>query len=322
VLIVHRSNRAERLVDALAELVSAPLPDVFLRETIVVQGKGMERWLSMELARRHGVWANPAFPFPRTLLNDVSRRLLGEEALTAAAAFEPEALLWTIARLLPALVEQAAFAPIRGYLEGDEHGVRRMQLASRIAAVFDRYVLYRPDLIRSWERDGRRDGDAAWQPILWRECGRSAPGAHLAARVEALIDVLSGRGTRIPGFPPRLSIFGITTLAPLYLRAFAALAGGLDVHLFLLTPSREFMGGTVARKRLGRAPARGQLELDFVPPAPVDSGHPLVASLGKLGREFQDLLEEVHYDEPGDLFVDPGPPDAQRPCSRRCSPTC
>jgi exodeoxyribonuclease V gamma subunit len=307
VLIVHRSNRAERLVDALAALVSEPLPDVFVRETIVVQGKGMERWLSMELARRHGVWANPAFPFPRTLLNDVSRHLLGEEAVAAAAAFEPEALLWMIARLLPGLVEQAAFAPIRSYLEGDERGVRRMQLASRIAAVFDRYVLYRPDLIGSWERDGR-DGDTAWQPILWRECVRAAPGAHLAARVEALIEVLSRRNARIPGFPPRFSIFGVTTLAPLYLRAFAALAGRLDVHLFLLTPSREFMGGTVARKRAGRVPPSGQLELDFVPSAPVDCGHALVASLGKLGREFQDLLEEVHYDEPDELFVDPAPP--------------
>jgi exodeoxyribonuclease V gamma subunit len=305
VLIVHRSNRAERLVDALAELVSEPLPDVFLRETIVVQGKGMERWLSMELARRRGVWANPAFPFPRTLLNDISRRLLGEES--PVAVFEPEALLWTIARLLPALIGQAAFAPIRSYLEGDERGVRRMQLASRIAAVFDRYVLYRPDLIRSWERSGR-DGAAGWQPILWRECVRETPGAHLAARVEALIAVLSRRGARVTGFPPRLSIFGVTTLSPLYLNAFEALAGRLDVHLFLLAPSREFMGGAVTRKRIGHTASSGQLELDFVAPAPVDRGHPLVASLGKLGREFQDLLEEVEYDERGELFVDPAPP--------------
>ncbi|MET0154118.1 MAG: exodeoxyribonuclease V subunit gamma [Candidatus Binatia bacterium] len=308
-LIVHRSNRAERLVEALAELVSEPLADVFLCETIVVQGKGMERWLSMELARRLGVWANPAFPFPRTLLNDVSRRLLGEEVLAAAAAFEPEALLWRVARLLPVLIEEPAFATIRSYLDGDERGVRRMQLALRIAAVFDRYVLYRPDLIRSWERGGR-DGDEAWQPILWRECVRAAPGAHLAARVDALIERLSRPGGRVPGLPARLSIFGVTTLAPLYLRAFAALAGRLDVHLFLLTPSREFMGGTVARKRAVLAHASGQLELDLVSSANVDHGHPLVASLGKLGREFQDLLEEVDYDEPDELFLDPAPPGA------------
>jgi len=138
-------------------------------------------------------------------------------------------------------------------------GMRRMQLASRIAAVFDRYVLYRPDLIRAWELG--RDGDAAWQPVLWRECVRGAPGAHLAARVDALVDVLSRRGAPSSGFPSRLSIFGVTTLAPLYLRAFAALAGRLDVHLFLLAPSREFMSGTVARKRTDRISSSGQLEL-------------------------------------------------------------
>jgi hypothetical protein len=64
-MIVHRSNRTEVLVDALAELVAVPPEDPFAPETIVVQGRGMARWLSLELAGRLGVWANPAFPFPR-----------------------------------------------------------------------------------------------------------------------------------------------------------------------------------------------------------------------------------------------------------------
>ena len=66
-LHLHRSNRAERLVDALAEVVRVPLGDAFAAERIVVQSKGMERWLAMELSRRLGVWANPKFPFPRHL---------------------------------------------------------------------------------------------------------------------------------------------------------------------------------------------------------------------------------------------------------------
>ncbi len=78
----------------------------------------------------------------------MSRRLLGEEALAAAGAFEPEALALDDRPAAPLVVEQSAFAPIGSYLEGDERGVRRMQLASRLAAVFDRYVLYRPDLDR------------------------------------------------------------------------------------------------------------------------------------------------------------------------------
>ena len=43
----------------------SPLDDPLSPECIVVQGRGMERWLSMQLADRLGAWANPAFPFPR-----------------------------------------------------------------------------------------------------------------------------------------------------------------------------------------------------------------------------------------------------------------
>ena len=54
-MFVHRSNRTEVLVEALAELVAVPPADPFAPETIVVQGGGMARWLGLELAARRGV---------------------------------------------------------------------------------------------------------------------------------------------------------------------------------------------------------------------------------------------------------------------------
>jgi exodeoxyribonuclease V gamma subunit len=47
-MYVHRSNGTETLVDALARVVSRPLADPLAPESIVVQGRGMERWLSTE----------------------------------------------------------------------------------------------------------------------------------------------------------------------------------------------------------------------------------------------------------------------------------
>ena len=44
---LHRSNRIEQLVEVLVDVVSEPLADPFARECIVLQGKGMERWLAM-----------------------------------------------------------------------------------------------------------------------------------------------------------------------------------------------------------------------------------------------------------------------------------
>src|SRR5437870_1010208 len=99
-MYVHRSNRAEELVAILAALVARPLPDPIAGECIVVQGRGMERWLSMELARRLGVWANPDFPFPRRLIMRALNTVLAADH-TTGVCFEPEMLMWSIAALLP-----------------------------------------------------------------------------------------------------------------------------------------------------------------------------------------------------------------------------
>ena len=37
----------------------------------MVQNRSMERWVSMQLALRHGICANIRFPFPRTFLYEI-----------------------------------------------------------------------------------------------------------------------------------------------------------------------------------------------------------------------------------------------------------
>ena len=76
-MYVHRSNRAEELVRVLADVVGTPAGDPFARECVVVQGRGREGWLALELARRYGVWANPDFPFPRRLVLRAMDAVLG-----------------------------------------------------------------------------------------------------------------------------------------------------------------------------------------------------------------------------------------------------
>ncbi|MBW2001697.1 MAG: exodeoxyribonuclease V subunit gamma, partial [Deltaproteobacteria bacterium] len=57
-LRLFTSNRLEILADILAEVLEEPLASVLDEEIIVVQSKGMERWVSMQLAQRHGICAN------------------------------------------------------------------------------------------------------------------------------------------------------------------------------------------------------------------------------------------------------------------------
>jgi exodeoxyribonuclease V gamma subunit len=286
---VYVSNRLEELVAVLADRVAEPCPGgahsaEMTAETIAVQGRGMERWLAMELSRRLGVWANPSFPFPRRLIERVFEAVLGRES-GGARRFEPEAMTWKVAALLPGLLERDEFASIRSYLRHDESALRRIQLASRIAETFDHYVIYRPEMIRSWDRGLGQDG---WQSILWQALvGQGAPD-HLAARAEQFgVAIEAGEGA-IEGLPSRIHLFGLTTLPPLYVDVLAALSKRVETNLFILGCTRKPEAGADANS--------------------------LWTSLGSVGRDFHQVLAGRISAESGrapgatgpDLFRDPG----------------
>ena len=95
-LILHFSNRTELLVDELASLVAEPLHNPFTSEVIVVQSQGMARWLSQQLALRHGIWANCRFLFPNAIVSEIFNALIGEDL--EEDLFSPEIMQWRILR--------------------------------------------------------------------------------------------------------------------------------------------------------------------------------------------------------------------------------
>jgi exodeoxyribonuclease V gamma subunit len=273
-LIIHRSNRLELLADQLADVVRAPLSDPFARECIVVQGPGMERWLSAFLSTRLGVWANPEFPFPRGLLELFLDHQLGPLP-EDAPRFDGPHLVWLIAERLPALLTDPAFAHVAAYLRGDHDRARLIELAQKLADSFDQYAIYRPDLVLAWENGA----DSHFQAKLYRAL--SGAVVPLARRMIAFARAIDGgaapRGEAV--LPERISLFGISTLPPAFLGMLAKIAEQRDVHLYLLSPSREYWGD------LDRsASARRDL-------------HGFLAQLGKVSREFTDLTAELAAEE-------------------------
>jgi exodeoxyribonuclease V gamma subunit len=290
----------ERLVDTLGDVVSRRRAAPTDPECIVVQGRGMERWLSMRLAARFGVWAVPDFPFPRRFIARVNAALVGEGD-PRSACFEPEVLVWSIAALLPQFQGRSEFAPISRYLEDDPGARRRLQLAARIASTFDQYVVFRPELVLGWERGRGSD----WQAHLWRALVERHGRSHAAARIDPLLRALAERTSPPAGLPPRVSVFGVSTLPPLYLQVLVALSRTTDVHLFLLSPSREYWADIRSKREIIRELAAHEEPEEEAPD--LREGNPLLASLGRLGRDFQWLLEEAAdyvdddggYEEPG-----------------------
>src|SRR5688572_13184455 len=159
-LTIHHSNRLETLADELARVTAEPLASPFAAEIVVVQSRGVARWLSLRLAERAGVCANVLFPFPSAYAWELYRAVCGD--VPEQSPFDPDVLKWRILGVLPELEASAVFAPVAGYVRGDD--LRRYELAVRLAQLYDEYLVYRPDWIAAWERDT----PPHWQAALWQ----------------------------------------------------------------------------------------------------------------------------------------------------------
>jgi len=296
VIDLYTGNQLEVLVTALGEMVASnPLDSPFKRETIVVQSRGMQRWLSMRLASRFGVWAGAEYPFPNTLVQQLFDCFgLSQPDM---AKFSKEVMCWSLMRLLPGLLERESFTPLRSYLHNDRDALKLFQLSGRVADTFDQYTLFRPDLLESWEAGGD-DGASDWQPELWRALVAESSGLH-RGRLKAEFCREVQQVPLPPGLPKRISLFGISSLPPYHVAMIEALAARIPVNIFLLSPSREYWSDIVSRRKLFRM-SESERELST-------EGNPLLASLGRSGREFADLLLDTRgIGHEYDLYRDPG----------------
>ncbi|MGD0845128.1 MAG: exodeoxyribonuclease V subunit gamma [Geobacteraceae bacterium] len=278
-LNIYTGNRMENLVEALASVVAKPLASPFVPETIVVQSKGMQRWLAMELAKRFGIWANGEYPFPNKLVWQLFCKTLPN--IPDTSFFSPQVLNWKIMGLLPEYLQREEFAALRHYLEGDSDGLKRFQLAGKIADSFDQYTLFRPEMLLEWEEG--KGGE--WQEILWRVLAASGRGEHRGRLKEEFCRRIEAGAPGGSGIPERISVFGISYLPKYHMEILAATARIIEVNLFLLSPTREYWADIVSdREKARRTPEERFLLIE---------GNPLLASLGKLGRDFSDTVVEI-----------------------------
>lgn len=293
------SNRMEVLAEALAEVLRAVPAMPLEREIIVVQSRGMERWLSMELARHHGIAANYAFPFPNAFVRDLYLKVFPEAP--ERSPFDPDILTWRIMNRIPDLISQPAFESLRNYLGQSGEGLKQFQLSERIADLFDQYLLFRPEMIGRWEKGQ----GTHWQALLWRDLVRGHEGEHRAALTEAFLRRIDA-SREVPGdFPARVSVFGISALPRFHVGILSALSPYTDINLFLMNPCREYWGDILTGWEMNRRMAGEKSGRTNGKDLHLERGNSLLASMGTLGRDFFDVIQELETREIP-LFVDSG----------------
>lgn len=341
-MVLH-GNRLEDLRELLVHtLGSQPLPPL-VPEVILVQSNGMRHWLELALAddlSGQGICAATRMELPQAYMWQAARAVLGAAAVPVQMPLDKDALAWRLVRLLPGLAGQAVYAPLAAYLHNDADGRRRYQLAFQLADVLDAYQSYRADWLADWAQgldQLRQPGgavlplsaDDAWQAALWRavlaDLAQTEPAAPAAqsraevhARMVAALQAWPPDQARPAGLPPRVVVFGISSLPLQTVEALAALGRVCQVLLLVHNPCQYHWGHLVEGRALLRQDARRRHALKpSTAPAlnPQDQhaqGHPLLASLGAQGRDYLHLLDQFdqleayrdHFSRV-DLFVDP-----------------
>jgi len=301
-LHLHRAEDTGTLAAGLGELLSAPLPDPFASELVLVSAHGMERWLGQQLShllgrgadRSDGVCAGIEFRSPASLLAEIS-------GTAEADPWSPDAMAWPLLDALDEAVatESAGWAAtLAGHLGHTDPGERELRLgrryavARRVAGLFASYAKARPGMLIDWSAGrftdgagGALDADLHWQPHLWRavttRIGAEPPPEHQAKLVARLHDSPAG-------LPSRLSLFGHTRLAAADIELLGALAAHHDLHLWLPHPSDAMWRALSDRRgQVARAADTSRSAVH----------HPLLQTLGRDLRELQRGLPLPQTDE-------------------------
>ncbi len=296
-LQVHQSNRTEVLLRRFLAVTAEPLGGVLSPEVCVIQSPGMGRWLSQQIATVRGIAAGIEFPLPASFVWDLYRRVL--ENVPERSVFQRESLVWRIMGRLEAHLGDPPFAELNAYLADGPSDLKKFQLSQRIADAFDQYLVYRPEMILAWENGV----DEHWQASLWRALSAGAAEPN-RARLWKDFRTVAETSLDPSVLPERVSLFGITALAPAHLDVVSDLAAAIEVHVFVLNPCMEYWGDIEDERGLARRRRHWRRRGMKDAAAYFDSGNPLLASLGKVGREFQDQLLEV-LSEPMDAFQAP-----------------
>jgi exodeoxyribonuclease V gamma subunit len=273
----------ENLVLSLADALKVPLKHPLASEVIVVQSKGMQRWVTMELAKHFGIWANGYYPFPNAMVGWLFGLVFPD--LPDEDLFSREVMTWKIIGLLPEFLGREDFTPLRHYLSGDNNGLKRFQLAERIAHTFDQYTLFRPEMLKEWESSKKKGQENDWQAILWREIVAGTKGRHRGKLKEDFCRLVETEVASAGKMPERISLFGVSYLPKYHMEILTAIVRVTEVNLFVLSPTREYWSDIISRREQARLnPANTALRIE---------GNPLLASLGKLGRDFSDMIIEI-----------------------------
>ena len=260
----HLETMADRMLD---EWAGRHPQDPFERICVAVGDMATRNWIKDRflLHRAPGirrVLANIDFkPLPELLNDWLAAAVHGREGAEgrdpAEHPFSKGVMAWRIDAILREKATDPAFATLAGYVAAggkEAEDRRRFDLATRLAQMFDDYLVSRHAMLRKWEGGGiPSGGDERWQSLLYRELTRNA-GSYAADYAKALMsDAALGKAFE-NGLPryAAVHVFDVMDAPWPYLAMLKRISETIPVTFWTFNPSCGFWLDNPTKKQMLR----------------------------------------------------------------------
>ncbi len=159
-------------------------------------------------------------------------------------------LIFIIMILLPKLINRKEFYILKKYLLNDYDCNKLFNLSVKIADLYDKYLVYRYDLLMNWEKNilnTKIDNlNQIWQSILWRKIVnyfflKFNCKLHRSRVLLKFLYILKLKKNNLfKNIYKDIFIFNVNNLPPLYLDIIYYISKYINIHYFLINPCKEY----------------------------------------------------------------------------------
>jgi len=226
---IQSAQSSGMLLPVLAARLKEPQADPFALDIVVVPGVGISDWIQERLSIHlgpQGIVANTKFWLPSEFNRAASA--FSTETVEAHGASQMQ---WAIFEYLTAQDREGS-EPAPGF----RMAKRRLSFAGRVADLFDRYSVHRPEMINDWNAGKDTDGtdqlsdNQLWQPKLWREVKKilATPTANTSFQLDLRLAAELQDA--------RLTFFGLESFSRAKVDLLRKLGIERDIQILHLTP--------------------------------------------------------------------------------------
>jgi exodeoxyribonuclease V gamma subunit len=240
-LKIYSSNSIEELSTVFSEAIKHKTRWNQVSH-IIVQAEGLQKWLIRETASKNKIFANYEFSSPDAFIGKVNQLVVNY----GNSYSSKENIKWKVYTYLndPGFIK--LFPDISNYYAEDD--IKRIQLAGKIADLFDQYQVYRTSLIEAWNNDAEIesivdedfDKQESWQRWLWKKLKSESKGRYDQLQLKnSLVQKLDSDKfqEQIKQQYPHIHLFGIAVLSNYHWEIYQKIASIIDVSLYLTSPA-------------------------------------------------------------------------------------